>query len=548
MSETGATSSESGAVDGSTTAADRQPQEEVESCGECQTPSPWETCPTTFEIIAPVRVLCIGGMDVELIASDLPGFAGGTFTWTTLSQNLHLSNDRGRSIRVTGMGVSAGRDADVVLVIRTAPGCGPVVNTVPLTVVKVTFSKSALNKYGYDDRDGQPRWLSGDVPFHYLSIKEEDSSFVQVNIEGGLLGTDFDFECASSAGGRCKPGSPQDKAVFDLELKAGKAQPAQVLLALCKASPDTAFAQIGICVYPEKLVNVVVGRFEHPQPDPKGQAKGNKIQHPSMDFVGETPKYNDALREAVVKYKVFNLFTDGSIAPYEFRSGRGTFIYDIAASGGPDREGLQRIMIGKDKIAGKTQTPNTAAMVRVAIVPRMRSFYYLSRPAKRQDTKVYVRGPSVYFILGNIPPLGQGTKQEPLYFQSQRMVKTVETHWFRPDTVTYECEISCSWLQHDHEVGEFIEFFAAAWANDPIIIQEGTSVKDIILWTMPHEVSHVVFGLKDIDDTTNIMNHEQGPGQTRLRYHPRKWHYKPDRVENQWQQIHYPVKDPHEHK
>lgn len=543
MSESGATSSESGAVDGATEAAERQPPEAVEKGNtDCPVPPPSKACPTGFHVEAPVRVLRLGGKDVQLVASDLKGFSGGVFTWKTTSPRLYLSGERGRSIRVSGKGgVSEGLDAEVVEVTRTAPDCAPVTRTVNLTVAKVTFSKSSLNKYGYDDMDGKPRWLSAGDPFHYISIKEEDVSQVQVTIEGGLVGTDFEFACASSLPGQCIPAAPSGSAIFDLVLNAGRAQTAQVLQARYRGGGDDVFGEIGVCVYPEKVLNVVVGKFENPLPFSLPNPPGRRLLYPKRDFVGYAPKYNDGLRDAVVKFNVFDLFTDGSVATYHFSSGTGTFRFDINAGGGPDREGLLEIMMGRTRTAA-TLTPNCASMVRVAIVPALYSYYKLAKAASKDQTEVWVVGADAFFNVGDKPPLGSGATKEDLKITGKETWEsTGKDTWDEDDKG--KCKLLCEPLENDHAVGQHIEFPAAAWSTDPIILVEGSEAqKDASMWAVPHEVSHREFKLWDIEDMDNIMNYALHGGSHHLRFNPRKLHYEQDQVQNQWQQIHYPKK------
>jgi hypothetical protein len=95
----------------------------------------------------------------------------------------------------------------------------------------------------------------------------------------------------------------------------------------------------------------------------------------------------------------------------------------------------------------------------------------------------------------------------------------------------------------EHAVGAPIEFIAAGWSSDPIIITEENAsdgsllAEKDILWAIPHEVGHRVLTLADVNDTTNFMNSAMGPTDYRLRYCPRVKTYTPTQKENQWEKI-----------
>ncbi|MCK7510894.1 MAG: hypothetical protein MZV70_47030 [Desulfobacterales bacterium] len=77
-----------------------------------------------------------------------------------------------------------------------------------------------------------------------------------------------------------------------------------------------------------------------------------------------------------------------------------------------------------------------------------------------------------------------------------------------------------------HAAGAPIEFIAAGWASDPIIVVEENAVdgsviaQNVVLWTIAHEAGHRVLELADVVDDTSIMHHQQSWTDYRLRYCP----------------------------
>ena len=504
-------------------AAEKQPDGKAGSADpSCPTPPPSKNCPTDFSVDSHGGILMLGGKELTLSAKNPEGVSGGTFKWKTSCPNLHLTSDRGRSITVRGIGkVSSGRNAETVEVTRTAPGCTPITKTVKLTVARLTFSKSKYNSYGYDDYDLKRPWFMG-TQLHHLSVREDGVSWVHVKIEGGLLGTDFIFSCQQGAKRPCTfKGGGVGSATLDLQILAGEARRRpQILRATCIAPSRVIFGEIALPVYKERTVKVVVGKFDNPG----AFVDGLEIDHPiltPLDVAAHTGAVNGYMKEAVVKFEMHNLFTDNSVAKYAFSSGGPTLTYDIAATdSGPDVRGIRRILTGRVR-TGAQRTRVGGDVVRVAIVPDMKSYYYLSRAAKKEATTVHIRGGHVFFEAGDTPPIGLDPTHNPLNILSVN-----------------GGVLTCSPLEHDYPAGTPVEFPAAGWSGDPIIIALGSASAETALWTVPHEVSHTKFDLSDIDDATNVMHHSQDNSDYRIRHSPRKLHYEPGQTEKQWDMMH----------
>ena len=470
--------------------------------GGCVTNCP---CPTDFQLDAPCRIIKVGGGRVQMTASDLPGYSGGTFAWTTSSSKIRLINPNSATVTVEGLATpSASRDAETITVTRTASGCSPVAKTVNVTVAKVTFSAAATQRYGHDDFDTPANPLDD-----HVCIKKSDHTFLRVVIEGGAVGTDFNFVCDDAS--VCAPVAPGGTASFDLRLNAGsKNKDDTTLHAKVKCPAATSFTHIQVHVYRQKLVEVVVAKIHD------SSSAGTSLHRPAMNAAGHTATVNAKLKEAVVKFNITNYASGNATTDVAFDlDGNGALSFDINAGGGAELDKIKRAMTG------------TGTKTRVAVVKKLKSYYYLSRAARVGDRNLKVRGTSVFdFSPFSNVPLGSGANQENVTVSS-----------VSGNTITL-----ASGVTKAHAVGTPIEFIAAGWSSDPIIITEensadgSTIAQNKILWSIPHEVGHRKLGLADINDLTNFMHHQQSRTDYRLRYCPRTLRYRSG-TENQWETI-----------
>lgn len=452
-------------------------------------------CPTDFKIEAKCRIVNVGGGKIQLKASDLDGFSEGTFTWTTGSSRVKLNNPNSSTVTIEGLNnPSTSKDAEIIKVTRTSSECKPIEKTIAITVAKVTFSASANQRYGYDDFN-----TPTDPTDDHICIKKSDHTFVQVTIEGGLIGTDFRFECDDSSA--CTPDPATGSANFDLKLNAGNTNKKDTeLKAVAVCDPSMEFAKLSVHVYKERVVGVVVAKIDHPST--------TYLRFSTADYAAHAPTANNKLKEAVVKYNITNFDTGNAITPVTFASGNGTLTYDIAAGGGTDLSAIRSAMTG------------TGSKVRVAIIREMKSYYYLSAAAAIGDTTITVSG-TVFFKAGDTAPLGTGTGSETITI-----------------TAVSGSIITCNALTKAHTIGTSIEFPAGGWSSDPILIQEGNASLQVAKWTILHEVGHRSAGLNlsDIDDATNFMHFQQSWTDYRLRYCPRSLKYSSG-TQNQWDTI-----------
>jgi hypothetical protein len=453
-----------------------------------------QDCPSDFIINAPCRIIKADGGILQISVTEMPDYPAGNYNWETSSTKITLSTTTGSTITLTAPGnPSDARDAETITVTRTATGCSPIVKTVNVTVARVTFSKSNNQRYGYDDFD-TPANPNDD----HICVKSGGNTLIQVDIQGGVTGIDFIFVCDN---GNIVT-APRATGSFEMRLTAelSTAKLNTMLHAKCTCPAATSFASIAVHVYREKRVEVVIAKI------------GTNLRFPDADYTSHQPAANEKLKEAVVIYRMTNFPSDNSLlrTHYDHDSNRA-LTFDIANSGGSE---LQAI--------GRAMTP-TGTKVRVAIVREMKSCYYLSADVNRTDPTITVRAGRVFDYPAMPVTLGTGPTVE------QVTVTSVSGN-----TLT----IVRGAPAHDHAEGAPIEFPAAGWSSDPILVVEGTLTLDEIKWAIIHEVGHRALRLQDVNDRDNIMLYCVGGTDQRLRYCNRSRRYDPPGgSENQWDTI-----------
>ncbi|MFL6656560.1 MAG: hypothetical protein ACJ8GW_00665 [Massilia sp.] len=453
-----------------------------------------------FVLTTPCLIVNVGAR-ISMTAADLPGESGGTYTWSSPSTKIQLVNTTGGTLVVKALAApSAARDAETITVTRTAPDGSTKVKTVSLTVAKVTFSPAATQKYGYDDFD-TPLVLDDD----HLSVKSSGDTLVNVKIEGGALGSDFNFVAVDPTVCTCDPAP--GTATFDLTVHAKTWQKkASVLQAKVKCPSAAVFAKITVHVYTEKVVKVLVAKVAD------SASAGTTLTYATADYAAHQAPANDKLKEAVVKYEITNFDAANNVTNVAFDTdASGALSYDINNGGGAEFNLIKAAV-----------TSTVAGQFRVVIIKEMKSYYYLSVAAAVGDTTITVRGANVF--------------QAPMVLDSGANKETVTVTGNTGNVGTLSAPLAFA-----HPVGTKVEFPAAGWGNDPIMIAEGSATLDVTKWTILHEVGHRALELMDIVDTKDFMHFSQANTDYRLRFCPRVSKYKPGVKENQWDKIPRPA-------
>ena len=466
---------------------------------------PWafDYYPRTFDLETPCTILGANGGRAKITASaqDAPSLQ---YAWSTTSSRLTLSAATGLTVDAivnAGASASSAKGEEEVIVQLRENGRTLAEKTLQLTVVRVKFGRPAPAHltYGYDDM-GTP--ASPDT--HHISVMNGQSTSIGVTIEGGALGNELEFECVHPT--ICEPAAALPAAAtFDLQLNAkNKKKATTELHAKCKCSASPVLGRTNVNVYKELLANVQVGKFQD------SASHGTTIVHGGTMFASFQARINrDSYRQAVARIQLTD-FNGGVVNNVHFdTAGLGALEFDINAGNGGAALNL---------ISAAMAVP--PGVIRVALVRRMRSFYYLNKAVTGHvDHVLEVRGARTWFNPGDTTTLGVlGPNPEPIAVAS-----------VLNNTITLTGPVS-----HAHPVGARIEFPAAGWSSNPIVVVEENGHLD---WVTAHEVGHRAFAVMDLTDPNNLMHFQSGNPQHGLYFRDMRQHYPPHNMESQWELI-----------
>jgi hypothetical protein len=428
--------------------------------------------------------------------------SGGTFHWSSSSTRVTLTNADSSNVHILGGAQpSTGRDAETITVQWTGYDCSPISASINITVVCVVFSESAAQTYGYDDMDTPP-----DHTDDHVSVKKLAATVVHVVVTGGLNGDELRFAASDAAKATVDPAPAQ--AAFDLTihgLDQNKAETNLVASVVCHDAVE--ITRMYINVYREKVVRAVVAKVYD------NRHAGTTLSYPNLNIASAQTLINPKAKAAVVRYEISDhSATGGAIhIPYDL-NGDGKLTWDIVANGGQEFTKIQSDFHSSDQ--------------RIVVVHAMVSRYYLSADAPINATTITLRGITTnnFLVAGNSYPLGTGGNLETVVVQSASQNSA---------TVTLRSPLGCA-----HVAGEPLEFPAAGWGGNPIVIIEGAS-EEVIKWTFFHETGHAVLNhLADLEAPANIMHYSQGWTDHRLRMKPQNRKYSPPGgTEIQWELI-----------
>ena len=340
-----------------------------------------------FILDARCLIVVVGGR-ISMSAMDLPGDSGGIYSWNTTSTKIRLVNKQGNVLVAEALDLpSHSRGDEKLIVTRTAPDGTTRTKTVALTVARVVFGPASQQNYGYDDFDS-PATRND----HHVSVRSASETMIKVTVEGGVFGNDFDFVCEDPT--ICTAEAAPAKAEFNLSIKANTWQrKSSVLRAIVKCPSAAVFAQINLHVYTENVLQVLVAKVVDLR------SPSTALRYPAADYAAHQKKANEKLKEAVVKCELVNFDERNGVTDVAFDSNvSGALAFDINAGGGDAFKLIDQAI--KQRAPGQH---------RVVIVRNMRSFYYLSRKARKGDTAIFVRGDNVFKAT---MPLGTGPNVE----------------------------------------------------------------------------------------------------------------------------------------
>jgi hypothetical protein len=258
---------------------------------------------------------------------------------------------------------------------------------------------------------------------------------------------------------------------------------------------------------------------------------------------------NAKQKGAVLKYQIEN-HNPAVVNVSGFADSSGALVYEINAGG--YGAALQKINLA---------VPQAGNKIRVVLVNKLKSVYRLAEASAAGATQIKVTAGSV-FISDTVLKFGS----DYVKFVSQTSspsgaTVTIEVvdQYGGPKLYPAGHALAGQPFQLPaHAAGDEIEFSAAGWSSDPIIIlvenMSAGDVKTAILHEVGHRIPPVDFGLDDVADVpddrngnpvptgnaTSIMHYRLGGKADCLRYLPRALKYDNptgNLEESQWEKI-----------
>lgn len=459
-------------------------------------------CPESVEIFAsdgtspPCQLLPVNG-SVQLRATVLPEGSASHYLWTSTSSKIRIDRPDAETIMITALAeASSSLDAETLQVQCTSDGCSPVTANITLSVIKVTFSKSASQKYGYDNMD-----TAADTSDDHVSVKKLDDTVIHTLIEGGLNGLELDFVCEPE--NIAAPVEPPASAEFDLTVNGENTDKGETLLTArlrCQCS-DIICGSITINTYKEKPVEATVAKVHD------STVPATALRFPNLDVASTATLINTKYKAGVATMTLSDHSpTNGAVDVRYDLDGNGKLTYDIVNRGGAEFNAIT--------------TAVAVAGWRVVTVRDMVSVYFLAAAAAVGDTTITINTAGHFYRNNDTAPLGTGATRENVTIQS-----------FAGAVLTLAAP-----LTKVHASDEPLEFPAAGWSGNPVVIIEGAASEDELKWTIAHELGHSALRLADVTHTNSVMHFQQGAADHRLRYKPLPKHYSTGE-ENQWETI-----------
>jgi hypothetical protein len=419
---------------------------------------------------------------------------GGGLQWSTAGSKFALSNDTTDTVTLTAAAdPSASLDAESLKVVFTPTGKSalpPVEHW--MTVVKLVFSESTNQSYGYDDMDDA---ALATAELHHVSVKKNGSTKVKVTIEGGATSEMIDFKSEDAAKADfTAPASGQ--ASFDLVIDGKNQDKAETTInARVNGVAGPICDGIKVNVYKEKEISVTIARVK----DPANPATNLQL---AFDGAATETAIREWYKRSVAKINI-------------------TYLGDVDASYDTNGNGKLDLTAGA---SSSTESALAAAACtgsgqKVIIVRELSWNYFLGAAATAGDTTITIASGNMAFIgLGNSYEIGSGPTAEVITVQSKAgMVITLAAP-----------------LQHDHPTTDALLWPLSGLSGNPIWVQESGKTAAMVQRTIGHEVGHSALLLKDVVQDTNLMHFSAGRTDTRLRTKelPRK--YDPFGNEDQW--------------
>jgi hypothetical protein len=477
-------------------------------------PTPVQPCPLNVTVTirasdgtsAPCTVVPVGGT-IQLRA--VPSCGSGTYQWSTTSANVTLSNTTSQTVTVTALNtVSTGRGAETVQVVFTpSSGAALAPVTIGVTVIRVTFSQSTTQRYGYDNMDNAAGVL------HHVSVKRNGNTTVHVDVQGGGTGDDLQFTSDDTSIAEPVAPAAGTGAAFELTINGKDRRKHETSIkAKCRCT-NTTCAEIKANVYEEKAVTARVIKVYD------STSAGTTLAFPRFDVPAAATQINTTYKSPVATLTLTDFSATGDAVDVRYDlDGTGKLTLE-AGGGGPEIAAIQAAFTGGGQ--------------KVIIVKDMMYIFYLETAARAGDRTITLKasyGGNLDFItLSSNPdypsgnyPIGPGATQENVLLDS-RAANVFTLH---------------APLANDHPVTHGLIFPAGGLGGNPIIMPEAAT-EDLQRWVIGHECGHSLLDFADLKTVTdNLMYYSTAWTDHKLRFKDQPRFYNPPGGnESQWELI-----------
>lgn len=446
----------------------------------------------------PCRIVPAGGT-IRLKAVPTPTTAGA-YQWTTTSTKITLTNDNTQTVTVTGGNqVSSGRDAETIQVVFTpsgSPALSPV--TANLTVIRVTFSQSANQNFGYDNMDN----AAGVI--HHVSVKKGGNTIVGVTVEGGVTGADLRFTSGNSSIAQASVPSGAGSA-FDLTINGGSRNKAETSInAKCSCTDNTIIGTIQANVYREKAMTAKVAKVHD------STVAATALTRPNFDVEAAETTIKGWYKPAVATVDLTDNNSTGGVTDVR---------YDLNGNGKLDLEPG-----GTSSEERAIRTAFNPSGQKIVVVKDLSWIFYLRTAASIGDTSINLKnqysGHMRYIVAGDSYDLGAGATLENITVASKSGT-----------TVRLS-----SALTKDHPTTDGLIWPLSGLSGNPIYVAEQNKTEAKERETMGHENGHSQLRWLDLEDSDNLMHYSIGRSDTNIRFKEQPKKYETGN-ENQWQKI-----------
>jgi hypothetical protein len=435
----------------------------------------------------------------------------GTFTWTSLSPYLHLTNATSATVSVRADNVIGDPFKPDRIAVQFTESNGtkwPKV-AITLSIVEMFFSKAAAHLWGFDDM-GAPGVAN------HVSVRKNTKTPVTVVIRGvsteGLdqLDAGSEFTFASSDASIANVTLPVGRPVtFDITVEGKNVDKAECSITVKANASGAVVTSFKVNVYKELLLEATIAKvYDSTSP-------ASALSFPNFDAEAAGRAITPWYRQAVASIKLKDHSpTKGAIDVRYDAAQKGVLILEP----GVVSPGEQAIM-----------NAFTASGQRVVIVKDLCWYYYLDSNAPAGATNVTLKGSyynanpdlsmMTFWLTGETYALGEGANEENVTVQS-----------VTGSTVEFTAP-----LVNAHTTAEALKFPLGGLSGNPIFVIEKDATVNLIRAIIAHECGHSLLNYHDLEFSSAIMHYQAGETHKAIYFRDLPKKYPPLGNENQWE-------------